>query len=338
MQFVASVTRNASDIRKISRLWRESGDSRNPLKNVLITPLFTPPSTLKLIREMREKGEIEQVYFDSGGYFVQMGRLSYEDMYWYLLQFYRANDWADWYVLPDYVPLSSDKEDEVWYKVRRTADGSKLFFLEMPSSLRGKALPVVQGNESRQIEYCLETYVRLGVQQVGFGSFGTNGKSSSVNSVTSNSLRILGELSEILMQEKLNLHAFGVGNPPVIYLLNQAGVDSFDSVGWMKTAGFGKIFMPLTRAYNVTYRDPMARGLKEDAFNTLKELSNHDCYFCQSFPQLRESRDYRVMHNLTVVLDTLEMIDKGVDSNLVERILQTYSPTYAKLSRGGQDA
>ena len=90
MQFIASITRRANDIRKIIRLWQESEDPRNPLKRVLITPLFTPPNTLQLIRDWRENGKIEEVYFDSGGYFVQMGRISYEEMYWQLLQFYRV--------------------------------------------------------------------------------------------------------------------------------------------------------------------------------------------------------------------------------------------------------
>lgn len=333
MQFVASITRNASDIRKLARLWKLHGDARNPLKNVLVTPLFTPPSALNLIRQMREQGEIEQVYFDSGGYFVQMGRLTYEDMYWQLLHFYRQNDWADWYVLPDFVPLSSDDEAEVWYKVRTTAERSTLFFSEIPPALQSKAIPVVQGHSFQQVEYCLEKYTRLGIKQLGFGSFGTNGKESSVNSITDYSLKLLVDLSTHLSRNNLTLHAFGVGNPPAIYLLDRAGVHSFDSVGWMKTAGYGKVFMPLTRAYNITYRDPMARGLQEHHFHELREFSGHSCYFCNSFEQLAQSRDYRIMHNLAVVLDTLDMLRMGISSDFVTQILHTYSPSYAKLSQ-----
>jgi queuine/archaeosine tRNA-ribosyltransferase len=333
MQFVASITRNASDIRKLIRLWQLNQDGRNPLKNVLVTPLFTPPSTLNLIRQMREQGEIEQVYFDSGGYFVQMGRLTYEDMYWRLLGFYRQNDWADWYVLPDFVPLSSDDETEAWYKVRTTAKQSVLFFNEMPATLQDRAMPVVQGHSFQHIEHCVEKYMKLGVKQLGFGSFGTNGKESSVNSLTDNALKLLIDLSTYLSQQNINLHAFGVGNPPTIYLLDQIGVYSFDSVGWMKTAGYGKVFMPFTRAYNITYRDPMARGLPERHFQELKGLSGHTCYFCASFEKLTQSRDYRIMHNLAVVLDTLDMITAGVSSDFVAHILHTYSPSYARLNQ-----
>lgn len=315
------------------RLWQESGDARNPFKDVLITPLFTPPSTLRLIRQWREQGIIEQVYFDSGGYFVQMGQISYEDMYWRLLQFYRTNKWADWYVLPDFVPLSSDTPEDVWYKVKTTANKGSLFFREMPESLRSKALPVLQGHTEDQIEYCLERYLELDIRRMGFGSFGTNGKQSSVNTLTTNALQFLSDVTPILDEKEIQLHAFGVGTPPVIYLLAHAGVHSFDSVGWMKTAGYGKIFMPFVRAYNITYRDPMARGLKEQDFYKIKELTGHHCYFCHSFAKLMESRDYRVMHNLTVVLDTIEQLNCGILEH-VNHLLTNYSPSYARLYAG----
>ena len=315
------------------RLWQESGDTRNPLKEALITPLFTPPSTLRLIRQWREECIIEQVYFDSGGYFVQMGQISYEDMYWRLLQFYRANKWADWYVLPDYVPLSSDTSEDVWYKVKTTANKGSLFFKEMPESLRSKALPVLQGHTEEQIEYCLERYLELDIQRMGFGSFGTNGKQSSVNTLTTNALRFLSDVTPILDKKEIQLHAFGVGTPPVIYLLDRAGVHSFDSVGWMKTAGYGKIFMPFVRAYNITYNDPAARGLKEQDFYKVKELTGHNCYFCHSFARLMESRDYRVMHNLTVVLDTIEQLNCGKLEH-VNHLLTNYLPSYARLHAG----
>src|SRR5690554_2724734 len=136
MNFVASITRRASEIKKIRELWHQSGDNRNPLERVLITPLFTPKSSIKLIRSLRESGEIREVIFDSGGYYVQTGRISYEEMYQQLLVFYRDNQWADYFVLPDYVPLSSDDPEEVWYKVHTTADRGSLFYYEMPAAVR----------------------------------------------------------------------------------------------------------------------------------------------------------------------------------------------------------
>jgi hypothetical protein len=332
MEFIASITLDVSYVRKIRRLWKLSGDPRNPLKNVLVSPLFTPVKTLEAFRELREKNEVEQIYFDSGAYSVQKGRLSYEEMYWSLLNYYRQNDWADWYVLPDYVPLSSDSPEDVWHKVQTTANMSSLFYAEMPEHLRLRALPVVQGHSIDQVEFCLESYLELeGIQRIGFGSFPTNGKNSSVNTLSADALAFLSHLSAILRARDIGLHAFGVGTPPVIFLLHGAGVNSFDSVGWMKTAGFGKIYMPFVRAYNITYRDQTARGLTESSFIELKKLTNHDCFFCQSFDNLTKSRDYRFMHNLTVVMDTVEQLNDAPVDN-IKKLLELYSPYYAKLN------
>ena len=332
LHFVASVTRGASEIRRIRTLWEESGDVRNPLLRVLVTPLFTPPSTLRLIRQMRETGAVSEVWFDSGGYYVQMGRITYDEMYVRLLDFYRANTWADCYVLPDYVPTSSDSYDDVWHKVRRTADGGALFWSEMPEQLKPKALLVIHGHDVHQAEYCVARYLAIGARRVGFGSFDTNGKANSVNSVTSASLDLMIHLRSILHQSGIPLHAFGVGTPPVIYLLHKIGISSFDSVGWMKTAGYGKIYMPFVRAYNITYRDSGARGLSYDAFQKLKQVTGHSCYYCQSFETLRRDRFARIMHNLTVVLDTVQNVRE--DRVVVSRLFRQYSPYYAQLLEG----
>lgn len=332
LEFIASISRDASEIRKMRALWSQGGDTRNPFMRVLVTPLFTPPSTLRLIHEMRKSGAIKEVYFDSGGYFVQMGRITYDDMYIRLLSFYQANRWADWYVLPDFVPTSADAPSDVWHKVRRTADGGELFWNELPDDLKPKALLVVQGHSVDQIEYCLGRYMRLGARRLGFGSFGTGGKASSVNSVTPAALDLLVHLNNIVKDSGVHLHAFGVGTPPVIYILSKLGISSFDSVGWMKTAGYGKIFMPFVRAYNITYRDLTARGLRHEEFLDLKALTGHSCYYCQSFESLQRDRFARIMHNLAVVLDTVETARRN--PSLVSRLLKQYSPFYGNLLEG----
>lgn len=330
MQFVISLTRDPDKIRKLFRLWEEGEDRRNPFARVLVTPLFAHSRSLAMIRDLRAEGRIEQVYFDSGGYFVQIGRIDYYEMYWQLLRFYEANEWADWYVLPDYVPSSSDDSDTAWFKVRETAQLSRQFYQEMPLALRPRALPVVHGRSLGQVEHCLKAYAELDVRRIGFGSFGTGGKGNGVNTLTSQALSSLSLLSGLLARQDKRIHAFGVSTPPVIYLLNEVGVCSFDSMGWMKTAGFGKVYMPLVRAYNITYNDPRARGLTEEQFDTLKGETGHACYFCRSFDRLVEERDLRMMHNLTVVMDTIEALE-GADADL--SLLQAYSPRYARLAR-----
>ena len=332
MQFVASLTRDPGEIRRLQHMWKGGMDSRTPFRNILVTALFTPPSTLQMLREMKEQGQIENIYFDSGGFYVQMGRLTYEQMYYQLLQFYRDNDWADYYTLPDSVPLSSDDEVTSWQKVRETADGTRRFFGEMPSALRDKTLTVIQGRTEEQIDYCLETYLPLGIKKLGFGSFATNGKQSSTNVMSSESLRILKYVTDISFSRGVSVHAFGVGTPPVIYLLDSVGVSSFDSIGWMKTAGFGKVYLPFIRAYNITYRDRSARGMPQKTFEKLKELTGHKCPFCDDFEQLATRRDYRVLHNLAAIQDTIEIIKNGQTAVLL-RLMDEYAPSYSKLRK-----
>lgn len=332
MQFVASLTRDPGEIRRFQRLWKDGVDSRTPFRNVLVTALFTPPSTLRMLRQMKEEGEIERVYFDSGGFYVQMGRISYEDMYYQLLQFYRENDWADFYILPDTVPLSSDDESTRWHKVKETANGTRRFFDEMPSKLRDRALAVIQGRTEDQIDYCLKSHLLLGIKRLGFGSFATNGKQSSANILTDETLRLLKHATSVSLRTGASVHAFGVGTPPVIYLLNGAGVASFDSIGWMKTAGFGKVYLPFIRAYNITYNDQSARGMEQATFEELKELTGHRCAFCEDFTQLAMKRDYRALHNLVTIHDTIEMILSG-EATAMLRLMDEYAPSYSRLRK-----
>jgi hypothetical protein len=44
--------------------------------------------------------------FDSGAFFVQQGKVGYDELFPRLLAFYARNDWANAYVLLDYVPTS----------------------------------------------------------------------------------------------------------------------------------------------------------------------------------------------------------------------------------------
>lgn len=332
MRFVASLTRDPNEILRLQRMWQSSREPRALFRDVLVTALFTPPATLQLLREMKEEGKIEHVYFDSGGFYVQMGRISYEDMYYQLLQFYRKNDWADYYILPDTVPLSSDDEETKWLKTRETADGTRRFFSEMPHHLRDKALAVIQGRSEAQIDYCLESYIPMGIHHVGFGSFATNGKASSANILTHDSFQFLKYVTNVAAQYDISVHAFGVGTPPVIYLLNRTGVTSFDSIGWMKTAGFGKVYLPLIRAYNITYRDRSARGMPQKTFEKLRELTGHRCAFCDDFDQLAAKRDFRVLHNLAVIQDTVALVCNGHTEELL-KLMEEYAPTYSKLRR-----
>lgn len=155
MKFVLSATMNASDLRQVLCLWGESGDSRNPFANILVSPLFIAQGTFRIVKEELKERRNSTVYFDSGGYYVQQGRINYETLYHRLHKCYQDHTWADRYVLPDHVPTSRDTPDVVVGKVKDTITAARMFAGEMSPSIREKILPVVQGHTEEQIFECV---------------------------------------------------------------------------------------------------------------------------------------------------------------------------------------
>ncbi len=308
MRLVTSLTIDASLLRKLLQLWDASGDRRNPFASVLITPLFATSSTLRLVREELKEKRGSMIYFDSGGYYAQQGKISFTELYCKLRDYYfdPANRWADWYVLPDNAPTSRDSREEVGRKVLDTITAAKLFYAEMPSEVQEKALAVVQGHTFAQVNRCLETYREVGVTYIGFGSFGTSGTTNSINVADRRSVETLSHVVRQLHGENIRLHTFGVSTPPAIYAFYRLGIHSFDSMAWLRSAGYGKVFLPFIRAYNVSHRSIKNGALTQEEFVELRWQTQHECPFCESFEKLREDRLYRSLHNLAVVMETAE--------------------------------
>lgn len=334
MKFVASLSMSASDLRQALRLWDESGDQRNPFARVLVSPLFTEPSTLRMVREELKGNRNSTVYFDSGGYYVQQGRLEFEQLYGKLMKFYRENRWADWYVLPDWVPTSRDDRETVEHKVRATVTVSRMFYEEMPDELKPGGIPVVHAHSVEQAVRCVEAYSKFAAGPVGFGSFGTSGSTGGINMVTQRSVEVLRSVVSLAATQGLGVHLFGVGTPPILYLFHRLGVKSFDSMAWMRAAGFGNVFLPFVRGYMTTYRIVERTHIFREGFERLKAATGHRCVFCDDFVGLSSNRMYRAMHNLASVLDTLDAID---DQRLCEDeilgIIAQGSPTYLRYYR-----
>ncbi|MDZ7378726.1 MAG: hypothetical protein ONB06_05195 [candidate division KSB1 bacterium] len=304
MRLVTSLTVDASLLRKLLDLWNAGNDPRNPFASVLVTPLFASRGTLRTIRnELKEKrGSV--VYFDSGGYYAQQGKIAFPELYCALRDFYRdpANQWADWYVLPDHVPTSADSSEVV--EQNDTVTAARLFFSEMPAFVQERLLPVIQGHTVDQVGRCIETYQAMGARYIGFGSFGTGGD-SSINVTDARSAQTVVHIMDRLHPGQ-RLHVFGVSTPPVVYAFRRLGVYSFDSLAWVRSAGYGKVFLPFTRAYNVSHRSTRNSALSYVEFMQIKERSGHHCPFCEDFNLLRENRLYRCLHNLVAVMETAE--------------------------------
>ena len=330
LRFVASLSLCPSDIRKIRRMLLGSGVSVYPLQNVLVTPHFVSDETLTLVRELKDSGTT--VYFDSGGYYVQVGRMTYEELYYPLLQHYLANPWADVYTLPDYVPTTQDTEEDVWYKVRQTVDFSSMFLDELPLSLQEKAMPVVHGHTLAQVEYCLERYISLGVRHIGFGSFGTAGKNNEANVMTQNAQVFAHHVVQLAQGAGMHVHLFGVGAPALVAMIYGTGAHSFDSSSWLKSAGYGQIHLPFTRGYNISHRNgqsELQRGITIEGFEHLKKLTGHSCPYCESIEKLQTVKMMRALHNLICIAESVEMINRG-EYERIRTIYVNGSPKYRK--------
>ena len=326
--FYASLTVSPDEMRTMHRLWHEHAHNfdwkfgkPNPFQRVLISPVVASMQTFDFVRELKRTGETEVAMFDSGGYFVQKGDISYYDLHRKLYECYQREDWADIYVLPDNPPLSKDSLSSAEAKIKQTVEGSLRLYNDLSDAIQQRAMPVVHATKSEHLDYCLRHYKNF--KRIGFGSFPTSGTSNSINRLNINALMILQRLTRMLDSDGVKIHTFGISTPPAIYLLSLVGVNSFDSNGWMRSGGYGKVFLPFMRGYMVTFNSRNNGSLNETEFKLWKENIQHDCPFCDSFDRLSNNRWDRIMHNL-IVMAELETHQRTPQMNMLRELSGAY--------------
>lgn len=328
--YYAAITDGPSTLHRVVRLIDAAGPHTvSPVDKILLTPIALGERSLAAFRGLQEDRGT-RVYFDSGGYYVQVGRISYEALYPRLLATYRAHPWADGYVLPDNVPTSRDTPDAVWTKIRQTVRWSRLFFEELPPTLWERAMPVVHGHSIEQADYALSSYLTMGVRQVGFGSFGTFGANDGVNIAHASSVDVARWVIRAAAEHGLSVHLFGLGVPALVAMISGLGARSFDSSAWLKSAGFGQITLPFARAYNITYRNgrsKLQRGILWEEFTALRALSGHACPYCDRYETLAESKWHRAAHNLICLGESVAALNHG-EYDRIRSIYAGGSPKY----------
>ncbi len=329
LEFYTSLTLCLSDLEKLLGRLEASGAPLSAMRRILVTPLFMQRESLDRVRSMRETLG-STVLFDSGGYYVQTGRLDYEALYYPLLQCYRANSWGDIFTLPDHVPTSVDTEADVWRKVRDTVSFSSLFYQELPRGMQPRAMGVVQGRTLEQVDYCLAAYLRLGVQHLGFGSFGTLGRKNEANIATRGAVDLARYVVEAAKRSGVGTHLFGLGAPALTAMIYGTGASSFDSSSWIKAAGFGQVYQPFTRGYNISHRNGRSKlqmGITFEEFRNLGLVAGHECPFCRSIGELQEQKLFRALHNLLCIQQSVDMVNSG-DLQRIRAIYEKGSPRY----------
>ena len=214
--------------------------------------------------------------------------------------------------------------------MRDTITFSTIFFQELPDNLKPKAMPVVQGHTLKQVEACLEAYIHIGVKYIGFGSFGTMGKNSEVNIATKSAVDLACHVVEVAHSHGIKVHLFGLGAPALVAMIRGIGADSFDSSSWLKAAGFGQVFLPFLRAYNISHnstKSELQKGITFSRFNDLRQLTQHQCNLCNSIYDLQERKMYRAVHNLITLVETVEMINQEA-YEIIAKIYANGSPRY----------
>jgi hypothetical protein len=331
-RFLASLTVCPSDIRKIiSHSAQLPADLPDPLANVLVTPLAMNRQGMGMIEDLKRERNTN-VTFDSGGYYVQTGKMSYQELYYQLLQSYKNYPWADYYTLPDNVPTSKDSNERTWEKVRDTTQFTQLFWQEMPPTLRHRTVPVVHGRTIEQVEHCLNVYLALDTEVLGFGSFSTGGRNNESNVTSHVSIDLARHVIGIAKEHNRRVHLFGLGVPALVPLLFGIGAESFDSATWLKSAGFGQVHLPFTRSYNITYRNgrsQLQQGIVWEEFAKLKMLTGHDCPFCRDQQTLSAHKMHRALHNLVSIAEAVQMMNNR-DFQRIEAVYESGSPKYRK--------
>ena len=333
--FFASATIAPGEIRKIYELWHTHAHDfhwprgkPNPFQRLLISPVLASPTTFAFVRELKRTGETEEVMFDSGGYFVQKGDITYNELYSKLLNIYHTEDWADIYILPDNPPLSRDSMSTAEDKIRQTVDGSVSFTYQLPMQIRKKVMPVVHAKQPSHLDYCLQNYEPLIIEsrRIGFGSFATNGATNSINRLNADVLSLLSKLTSQL--NGTLLHSFGISSPPAVFCLASVGISTFDSNSWMRSGGYGTIFFPFVFGRRIDCKTRGYTRIHKDELEPLKLETGHRCPFCESFDEISDGngRWLRIMHNLTVMTE-LETCHRTPQWG----ILKESSPNYYRM-------
>jgi hypothetical protein len=121
-----------------------------------------------------------------------------------------------------------------------------------------------------------------------------------------------------------------LGAPALVAKIFGIGADSFDSSSWIKAAGFGQVFLPFMRAYNITHqngRSELQQGITVDQFSELKQLTGHQCPFCARVRRLQDEKLFRTVHNLIVIRETVD-IANSQEFDRIRQIYENGSPRY----------
>jgi queuine/archaeosine tRNA-ribosyltransferase len=326
MNFFASLTINRCHIIKLCTLWTEATGSHFPFSHVLVSPLVLRNGILPILYKHRRKCT---VMFDSGGFHVQQKLLTLRDVAEPLATFYRSNDWAHIYVVPDFPLTSNDTKQQAAYKLTATKRQYTQFRSQVPKVLFPRLLPVVHGATISQVRRSAEAALRIGPRRLGFGSFATSGAGSRVNFLNRPGLERLMAFAEVCRANKVRSHVFGIGGPASMCVLKHVPVDSFDTAGWVRSAAYGHVYIPYLGTVNITGKSMSHRYMSAHEFRRTLVKTKHRCAFCRDHALLETSFGHRALHNFCVLVEMTHRLSH-IPASYVLKQLNCYNERYAK--------
>ena len=314
--------KNLEFFQRYSENYDWKGPVPNPYRNILITPVSLPRSRkfLNYLRSLKERGIVEHVMFDSGGFQVMTGSLknvsSLKDLLEVDRQIYTEENWADIYILPDHPPVGEDSFEDAENKIVNTVEACLEFADRLPADVKARSVPVFHAKYLEQIDYFYEAYKPL-IDISKMATYSAAGKTykDKPRQLNTEILRILQELVRKLGDAKV--HCLGIASPPAVFCLAYLGVRTYDSSTATKVAATGKVLFPYTTAKSCSIRRP-EESLTEEQLESLRESTGHSCPFCDDIEFLKQSTDARRLHNL-IVLDELNWHYRDLDIDLLAK-------------------
>lgn len=295
--FVPSLTYKAREVFECA----ESFNSDLPVSlfdYVLIT-IIAAGARLELQAIQNRVGNGTKVVFDSGGFFVQTGKMRYDELHEPLMKAFLQHQWAHLYTLPDNVPSVEDSQDTIDYRVRETVKGSVRFFQQLPDHLKERALGVIQGNLKWHHDYCLEHYLKAGIPNVGFGTFG---KVTDLEMLTNaRRMRLISQ-----REGMKHFHLFGFGHLGATVYAKYVNPDTFDSASFMVVAGYKRIGAPFVHYMNISEKRA-APCISPERWRFVVEHTNH--FEVADYKELVASRKARLFNNLVAQYLTVDRLN-----------------------------
>lgn len=303
-----------NDIMTYINLWNEKypdfkwdNPIPKPFKGLLLTPsnLKINDVNLAVLREMKEKKEIETIMLDSGGYQIYKGnfRHTFESLLEANVGYYNDFDWADGYFLQDKPPQHYFSYDEIQENIDKSIEASYELYNLLSDTVKKKAIAILHCVHLGQVEQQLTAYKEI-IEANPMRIIAFPRVVSPIGQVNRNLNSFL--VLERIQKENVGVHYLGVGKASLIFLLQylNLGIISYDNSSWVIGAGYGRLIFPYLSVkffHEATDKKDSDNCIKNQRdLDELKEKMNHKCPFCESFEEAKDSRAYRLLHNLVV--------------------------------------